>query len=76
MKLTVHRAIPLVLALDVAALLVSGIARFKNAKHGLDFVVGEIAWLGFLAGTLAVLALTTVAIGRLLARRRTREART
>jgi hypothetical protein len=74
-KLTVHRAIPLVLALDVAALLLSGVGRFKNAKHGLDFVVGEIAWLGFLAGALALLALVAVALTRTLARRRTREVR-
>jgi hypothetical protein len=74
-KLTVNRSIPLVLAFGVAALLVSGIPRYKNAKHGFDFVVGEIAWLGFLAGALAVLALAAVALVRLLARRRAREAR-
>lgn len=75
MKLTVHRSIPLVFVLDVAALLVSGVPRFKNAEHGFDYVVGEIAWLGFLAGALAVLVLATVASVRLLARRRGREAR-
>lgn len=71
MKLTVPRSIPLVLALDIAALLVSGIPRYKDAQHGLDLVLGEIAWLGFLVGALAVLALTAVAVGRKLARRRT-----
>ena len=75
MKLTVHRAIPLVLVLDVVLLLLSGVGRFKNAKHGLDFVVGEIVWLGFLAGALTLLALAAVALARAAGRRRTREAR-
>jgi hypothetical protein len=67
-KLTVIRAIPLVAALGVVAFMVSGIGRFKNATHGLDQVVGEIAWLGFLACVLALVVLSAVA----LYRRRTR----
>jgi hypothetical protein len=64
-----------VLALDIAALFVSGIPRFKNAHHGVDYIVGEIDWLGFLAGALTLLALTAVAVSRLLARRRAHGAR-
>jgi hypothetical protein len=64
MKLSIYRAIPLVLALDVAALLVSGIPRFKHAHHGLDAVVGEIVWLAFLAGLLALLVLAAIALTR------------
>jgi hypothetical protein len=67
-KLTITRAIPLVVALGLVAFMTSGIGRFKNATHGLDYVVGEIAWLGFLAAVLALVALTAVA----LYRRRTR----
>jgi len=69
-KLTVNRAIPVVLVLDVAALLLSGVGRFKDAKHGVDLVLGDIFWLGFLVGALAVIVLATVALVRTLARRR------
>ena len=64
MKLTVYRSIPLVLALDVAALLVSGIGRYKNATHGVDYVIGEADWLGFLVGALTLLVLIAVAVRR------------
>jgi hypothetical protein len=75
MKLTVLRSIPLVLVVAVAALLISGIPRFKNAQHGIDAVVGEIAWLGFLVGALTLVVLVAVAGYRLLARRRATAAR-
>jgi hypothetical protein len=75
MKLTVLRAIPLVLVTAVAALVVSGVPRFKNAKHGFDYVVGEIAWLGFLVAALSLLILVAVAVGRLISRRRSVPAR-
>lgn len=64
MKLTIYRLIPIILVLDVAALLVSGIGRFKNAHHGVDFVVGEIAWFCFLAGLVALIALAVLALAR------------
>jgi hypothetical protein len=69
-KLTVIRAIPLVAVAAVAALMVSGIGRFKNATHGLDYVVGEIAWHGFLAAALALVVLIAVAVYRRVTRRR------
>lgn len=62
MKVTLNRLIPLVLVLDVALFAVSGISRFKNASHGIDAVIGEIAWLGFLAGVLALIALVITAL--------------
>lgn len=68
MKLTLVRTIPVTLAVAVAALAVSGIGRFKDAKHGVDLVVGDIAWFGFLAAALATLVLTGIAVHR---RRRT-----
>lgn len=70
MNLTVIRAIPLVAALGLAAFLTSGVGRFKNATHGFDYVVGEIAWLGFLAAALALVVLAAVAVYRRAARRR------
>lgn len=68
MRLTVVRSIPFTLAIAIAALLVSGIGRFKDAQHGVDLVVGDIAWFGFLATALATLVLTGVAIYRRRAR--------
>jgi predicted membrane protein len=70
MNVTVVRAIPLVLVLTIAALVLSGIGRFKHATHGVDYVVGETAWLGFLAGALAVLVLVAVAVVRRVSARR------
>jgi predicted membrane protein len=48
----------------VAAFLLSGVLR--NAKHGIGYVLGDIAWFGFLAGLLALLILgAVVAVGAL-----------
>jgi hypothetical protein len=62
MKLTVVGAIPIALAIAIAGFFVSGVDRFKNAHHGLDAVVGETAWLGFLIAALAVIVLAAVAL--------------
>lgn len=70
MKLTVVRAIPLALVVAIGAFVVSGVPRFKNGKHGLDYVVGEIAWLGFLVAALSLVILVAVAVARLISRRR------
>lgn len=64
MKLTVPRAIPVALAIALAALFLSGAHRFKAAHHGLDAFVGEAAWLGFLIAALAVIVLLAVATYR------------
>ena len=70
MKVTVYRLAAVLLALDVVLFAVSGISRFKDAKHGADLVIGEIVWVGFLAGALALLALVGLAISRFARRRR------
>ena len=70
MKLTVVRAIPVALAIAIGALFLSGVHRFKTAHHGLDAVVGEAAWLGFLIAALAVIVLVAVAIYRQRVNRR------
>jgi len=69
MKLTVQRAILLVLALDVVLFSISGIGRFKDAKHGLDYWIGQVDWLAFLVGAFALLVLAAVAAKRALAAR-------
>jgi hypothetical protein len=67
-KLTVVRTIPLTIVVAVICFALSGVPRFKNAHHGVDAVVGDIVWFGFLAAALATLVLAGVA----LYRRRTR----
>lgn len=64
MRLTTLRAIPLALAVAVAGLIFSGIPRFRDARHGVDYVVGQGAWLVFVAGALAVIVLSAVALTR------------
>lgn len=71
MRLTTARAIPITLAVAVAGQWVSGIHQFKDAHHGLDYVVGEIAWLVFLAGALATIVLAVVAVTQRARRPRT-----
>jgi hypothetical protein len=63
-KLTVVRGIPLAALVAVAAFVLSGVPRFKNAHRGLDAVIGEIVWLGFLISALALLVLVAVALYR------------
>jgi hypothetical protein len=75
-KLTVVRAIPLTLVIAVATFVLSGVPGFKNAHHGIDAVVGEIAWLGFLIAALATVVLIAVALYQHRGRDATRAART
>jgi hypothetical protein len=63
-KLTIARAIPLTLVVAVAAFILSGVPRFKNAHHGVDAVVGQVVWLGFLIAALATVVLVGVALYR------------
>jgi hypothetical protein len=76
MKLTVIRAIPVTLVPAAAAFALSGIPRFKNAQHGIDAIVGEAAWLGFLLAALALIVLIAVALYRRHCRRPSVAART
>ena len=76
MKLTTARAIPFTLAIAVAAFMLSGVSRFKAAHHGIDAVVGDVVWLGFLIAALATLVLAAVAVYRRRTRSRIVTART
>jgi len=64
-----HTAVALAVA-DVALFLISGIPALKNAKHGADNVIGELAWLGFVIGTLALLVTLAIWITRSTRQRR------
>ena len=58
------RLLKIVALVTVAAFLLSGVLR--NAKHGLGYVLGDIAWFGFLASLLTLLVLgAVVAVGAL-----------
>jgi hypothetical protein len=67
-KLTVYRLIPLVLVLDLGALFLSGVPRYKRAHGTLDTVLSYSFWFGFLLGAVALVVLVAVALRR--ARRR------
>lgn len=49
---------------DLALFLISGIARFKDATQGADYVIGEVVWLGFLVGLLALIVTVAVVLVR------------
>lgn len=59
-----------VAVIGIAAFLISGIPRFKNAKHGGDYVAGEIAWVAFLVCLLAFVVIGVVAAVRVARQRR------
>ena len=70
MKLTIVRSIPVVLVAALVLFALSGVPRFRDAHHGLDYVIGEIVWLGFLIAALAAVVLSAVAFYRREACRR------
>jgi len=70
MKLSVVRVIPIVFVIGLVAFLLSGVSRFKNAKHGFDYVVGDIVWFGFLVAALTLIVLVSVTLFRTVSNRR------
>lgn len=65
-----NRTLRLVAALvvfDIATFLISGLPRVRHAHHGVFSVLGEIDWIAFLAGVLALLV--TLALWAVRARR-------
>jgi hypothetical protein len=58
-------------ALDVCLFALSGIPAFRNAKHGLEDVIGGIGWFGGLLVALALIVLATTTLIRSALRRRT-----
>jgi hypothetical protein len=49
-------------ALDVALFALAGIPAFKNAHHGVKFVLGGVGWFGGLAVALVLIALACVTL--------------
>ena len=54
-----RRTVLILIALDVALFLLSGIPAIKDADHGAALVLSDIVWFGFLLGLL-VLVVTGV----------------
>ncbi|HEX7353745.1 MAG TPA: hypothetical protein VF288_02810 [Mycobacteriales bacterium] len=61
-----------VAVIGLAAFVVSGIPRFKNAKSGdgADYLMGEIAWVTFLVCALTLIVLGLLAAARIIRRLR------
>ena len=57
-------AIVALAVVDLALFLISGVPRLKDATQGADYVIGEICWLGFLIGALALIVTVVVALVR------------
>lgn len=58
--------LPAIAAVDVLLFLGSGIPRFRDADSGVDLVVSDVLWFGFLAGLLTLVVLAVVALARRL----------
>lgn len=49
---------------DLALFLISGVPRFKDATHGANYVIGEVVWIAFLVGVLALVVTGAVVLVR------------
>lgn len=49
---------------DLALFLISGVPRFKDATHGTNYVIGEVVWIAFLIGVLALIVTGVVFVVR------------
>jgi hypothetical protein len=67
--------LPAVALADVVLFMLSGIPRLRDARSGVDLVVGDVVWFGFLAGLLTVVVLAALALTRRLRLRHQGEAR-
>ncbi|MGH8960834.1 MAG: hypothetical protein ACRDWT_06445 [Jatrophihabitantaceae bacterium] len=54
-RIRIQRVAIALAVLDITLFVLAGIPRYSNATHGTDHVIGGIFWMGFLAGTLALL---------------------
>jgi Na+/H+ antiporter NhaD/arsenite permease-like protein len=72
-----HRRLMAVVALavvDFALFMTSGIPRYRDATDGLDNVIGNAVWFGFLIGALTLVVIGVLSLVRL--RRRAGMSRT
>ena len=75
--MTNHRRLMAVVALavvDFALFMTSGVPRYRDATGGLDNVIGNAVWFGFLVGALALVVIGVLSLVRL--RRRAGASRT
>ena len=50
--------------IDVTLFMLSGIPHLRDATDGADLVLGQIVWIGFLLGLLALIVLGVLAVAR------------
>ena len=53
-----------VAVVDIVLFAMSGMPRFRDADSGVDLVVSDIVWFGFLAGLLTFIVRAAVALTR------------
>ncbi|HET8604515.1 MAG TPA: hypothetical protein VFM09_11340 [Marmoricola sp.] len=58
------------LVLAFVLFMLSGVPAIKDAKSGIDLVIGDITWFGFLLAALAFLVVGAVIVVRAARRRR------
>jgi len=66
-----HRKLMAVVALavvDFALFMTSGIPRYRDATGGLDNVIGNAVWFGFLIGALTLVVVGVLSLVRLRGR--------
>jgi hypothetical protein len=59
---SIYRIMGALLVVDVALLAISGIPGIKHAGHGWRQVAGDVSWVGFVAVSIAVIALAATAL--------------
>jgi hypothetical protein len=64
-----YRLLAGLFALDVALFALAGIPAFKNANHGVKWILGGIGWFGAVVTTLALILLALATIAQSLRRR-------
>lgn len=67
--MNIYKAMGAVAAIGVVLFALGGI--FKNAKHGVTWVLGGVGWFGFLLCAVTLIVLALVALGRTVLRRTT-----
>ena len=64
---SIYKAMLAVAALGAVLFALGGV--FRNAKHGVEWVVGGVGWFGFLLCVLTLIVLALFALGRTVLRR-------
>jgi hypothetical protein len=67
-----YRLLAGLFVLDVALFALAGIPAFKNAHHGVEWILGGVGWFGAVATTLALIVLALATLAQNVRHRRTR----